>query len=249
MKRLLATSLAAVLVATFTATAMPLASAAAKATPNHTKAGGQTDKRLAAEKRQVVSLVATKSAALVRVSRTTGRAALSIGGAEVVANINADQVALADLKAAGLAATTLSDARVVAAQVKAVRPEIYSVVVNGLRQADRFQTLVAENVDVITALGLTTDAKELEGIDVAAVRDSLVAAAIANDEAAALATAVLEKGVLLTAFSTQGEREAFSSAVAAAGAQLDVVEAELGLAADRLAGMVLAEEELAGAVA
>jgi hypothetical protein len=245
MKRLLTTSLAAaVLAATFIAGATPSASATGKATSNHTKSGGQTDKRLAAEKRQVVSLVATKDATLVRAIRITHRADLAIGNTEVLANIDADRLTLAGLRAAAQAATTVTDVRLVRAQVHAVRPEIYSVVVNGLRQAAHFQSLVAENADSITALGLTTDAKELEAFDVAAVRDALAAASLANDEAATLAAAALEKGVLLTASSTTVEREAFSSDVTGAGAALDVVEARLQLAQDTLANMVLAGESV-----
>ena len=243
MKRLLSTTLAAaVLAATFATGAISPAAAAPQASSQHTKSPGKADKQLAGEKRKVVSLIAGEDAALVRAIRATNRAALTVGGAEVLANIDADRLALAELKAAAQAATTVADVRVVGAQATAVRPEIYSLVVNGLRQAARFQVLVAQNTASIAVLGAAADAKELEGFDVAAVREALTAATLANGEAATLAAAALAKGVLLTAFSTTVEREAFSADVAGAGAALGVVDVHLQLAEDTLAAMVAVEE-------
>lgn len=252
MKRALLTSFAAAaLSVTITAGVMPNATAvpAAKASQtkasetkaSQTKAGNQTDKRVAAEKRAAVQLVATKDAALLRAIRTTNRAGLTVGGTEVLENIDADRLALGDLKDAVLAAHTVTEVRTAVAQIKAVRPEVYSVVVNGLRQAASFEGLVAENTEAIAALDVTADMKALEGFDVTTVRDALIAATIANDTAAGFAADALSRGVLLTAFSTKAEREAFSSAVAGAGAALDDVEAQLQLAEDTLAAMLLVE--------
>lgn len=256
MKRPLPTTMAAaVLAAALTAGVLSTASAAsagpgARAQTHHAKPAKapkppkppKADKQLAVAKRTVATHVATKDAALARAVTTTTRAALTVGGAEVLANIAADRLALAGLNAAAQAAATVADVALIGDQVKAVRPETYSVVVNGLRQAARFTALVAVNDEGIAALSAAVDAKALEGYDVAAVRETLATAGLANEEAATSAAAAVEKGVLLTAFSAVVDREAFSADVAAAGASLELVEVLLGLAEDALAAMIPVEE-------
>jgi len=238
MKRSFATFItAAALAAVATVGAAPTATAAPAAKANHTKSS-QASKNLAVEKRTVVSLVASKDTALVRAVKNVTRANLVVGEAEVLANIGSDRLGLAGLKAAALAATTVAEVRAIGTQVHQVRPEVYSVVVNGLRQSVFFQELVAANTATFSDVAAQADAKELELFDVTAVRDALAAAALANDEAAAYAAAALAKGVTLTAFGPRTERDAFTADVDAAGAALDVVEAQLLLAAELLAAMV-----------
>lgn len=245
MRSLLTPVAAGVLTAAVVITPLLPASAAAghaHAASSHAKPGkpvpsNPADKRLAAEKRAVASQVATKDAALARAVRNVTRAGLAVGAEDVLANLAADRLALAGLAAEAAAATTVTDVRLVGDQVRAVRPETYSVVVNGLRQAAAFETRVADNADALAALGAAADIAELDGADVTAVRDLLATATLANDEAATQAAAALGTGVLLTAFSTQEERAAFSAAVAAAGDALDVVETQLALAETALAGL------------
>lgn len=250
MKRSLLIPVAAAVVAAALTTPVLPASAApghTHAASSHAKPGkpgpsNPTDKRLAAEKRAVASQAATKDAALVRAVRAVTRAGVAVGAEDVLANIAADRLALAGLAADAAAATTVTDVRLVGDQVRAVRPETYSVVVNGLRQAAAFEIRVADNADALAALGAAADAAELDGADVTAVRDLLAAASLANDEAATQAAAALESGVLLTAFSTQEERAAFSDAVAAAGDALDVVAEQLALAEEALSALVTVAE-------
>lgn len=250
MKRPLLISVAAAVLAAAVTTPAVSASAAAghvHSVSPHGKPGKPTpttpgDKRLAVEKRAVARQVATKDAALVRAIRTVTRASLTVGTEDLLANIAADRLVLADLAAQAAAATTVVDVRLVGDQVKAARPESYSVVVNGLRQAAKFEAQVADNDATLIELTDAADAAELDGADVTAVRVLLDAAALANDDAAIEAATALVTGVLLTAFSSQEEREAFSVAVAAAGAALDVAEAELAAAADALAALAPAPE-------
>lgn len=202
----------------------------------------KADRLLTSERTKVTRLVSSRDAALVRAARTVTRAALSVGEAELLANVAADRTALAALKAAAGTATTLSDVRLIGAQVQAVRPEVYDVVVNGLRQAGRFQEVAAANTTAITDLTTQADAKALEGYDVLAVRDPLASATAANDQTVVLAGSVLDQGLVLTAFSTLADRAAFSDDLATAGTLLDTVAGQLLLVSDALAAMVPAEE-------
>lgn len=248
MKHPLLTAVAAaVLSAAVTTPALPASAGTAHAAASHAKPtkptpGTPIDKRLAAEKRAVASQVASKDAALVRAVRTVTRANLTVGAEDVLANIAADRLALAGLAADAAAAATVANVRLVGDQVKAVRPETYSVVVNGLRQAVRFEAEVADNDELLLELADAADAAELDGADVSAVRALLDSAALANEAAATHAATALATGILLTAFSTQEEREAFSAAVGAAGSALDVVEAQLTLATDALAALAPAPD-------
>ncbi len=178
MKRSSLLAIAAVALAAVTLA--PASTATAAPGGKGTKAGSpvvKADKRLATEQRKVTSSIATKDAALRRVKV----AQLPVGATEVAANIAADRVALGELKDAALVATTVTDVHLVGTQVNAVRPEVYAVVVNGLRQAVRFEQVAADNTVAVTDLAAQADAKELEGFDVTGVRELLGSATLAND--------------------------------------------------------------------
>ena len=239
MKRTSFLAIAAVALAVVTLA--PGSTATAAPGGKGTKTGSpvvKADKRLATEQRKVTTSIATKDAALRRVKVTQ----LPVGATEVAANIAADRVALGELGNAALAATTLADVRLVGTQVNAVRPEVYAVVVNGLRQSVRFEQVAADNAVAVTDLAAQADAKELEGFDVTGVRDLLASATLANDEAAALVPAIVEQGLALTAFSPREAKDAFTADVDAAGALLDTVEEQLLLASAALAAMVPATD-------
>ena len=253
MKRSSLVALAAVALTAVVAVGLPSSASAAPGGKGPKSGSANTvksttakaDRLLSSERTKVARRVASKDAALVRAARTVTRATLTVGEAEVLANVAADRTALAALKAAAGSATTVSDVRLVGAQVQAVRPEVYDVVVNGLRQAVHFQEVAAANTAAVTDLTTQTDAKELEGYDVLAVRDLLASATTANDQADVLAGSVIDQGLVLTAFSTHADRTAFSDDVETAGTLLDTVAEQLTLVTDALAAMVPAEEPVA----
>jgi len=222
------------------------AASAAPGDAGSPKAHAKADKRLAVAKKVVLSHVAHKDAALARVSKKISHAHLAAALADAVAaNSSGDRAALGELGAAAKAAATVSDVRAVGAQVRHVSPEVYSVVVNGLRRAVHFDELVAANAAAVADLSAQADAKELEGYDVSAVREMLASAAMANDNAAASTSAAVDKGMTLTAFGSHEERTGFQAGLAAAGESLDAVEEQLQAAADALAAMVPAEQSVA----
>lgn len=202
----------------------------------------KADRRLGAEQRKVRALIGTRDRALVRAERTVTRAGLAVGETEVLVNIAADRALLAELAAAVTTTATVADARALGTQVRAFRTEVYGVVVNGLRQAVRFQQQVEANAVAISDLGAEAGTKELEGYDVTEVRALLDSAALANNEALVLADAVIAQALLLTSTSAPEERDAFTGDLADAGAGLETVEAQLQLAADTLMTMVPAAE-------
>ena len=234
MKRSSLLAVAAAALAVVTLAPASTATAAPGGKGPKTSAVVKADKRLATEQRKVTSSVATKDAALRRVKVDR----LPVGATEVAANVAADRAALGALKDEALAATTVADVRLVGARVNAVRPEVYAVVVNGLRQAVRFEQVSADNLVAVTDLAAQADAKELEGFDVTGVRELLAAAALANDEAAALVPGIVEQGLVLTAFSPREARDAFTADLEAAGDLLDSVEEQLMAASAALAAMV-----------
>ena len=209
-------------------------------------ASDKTTKRLSVEKWKVSSLITHKDAALARQNRVIACANLGPSLTEaVISNVSGDRDALGELGAAAQAATTLAEVRAVSRQVHHVRPEVYSSIVNGLRQTARFQEHVAANTATLDELAAQADAKELEGFDVTAVRDAIASATVANDEAATFTAAAADRGAALTAFSTRDARAAFRADIAAAGERLDAVDEQLQVATDALAAMVAVEEPAA----
>lgn len=228
---------AALLAATVSVGATVPAASAAGQGRAHATAKGSAGK-LTLELRKVQSLATAKDRGLSRAARTVVRAQLPVGEPEVLANIAADRTAVAQLSAAATTGSTLEELRGVSTQLRAVRPETYSLVVNGLRQAALFQEVAAGNTTAIAELTGQVDAKELEGYDVTATRTLLAEAESANDTAVPLAGQVIDQGLLLTAFSAESDREAFSTTLAQAGAQLDTVESDLQLVSEAIAAMV-----------
>lgn len=190
-----------------------------------------------AHKRVVLKRIAATDAALVR---QEGRVESS-GIAEaplVLANITADRVALDALETDLSTAATLVEVRAVSALVAAVRPEVYSLVVNALARAARVDAVVAATDTEVLELAALADAKELEGHDVTAVRALLDGVAAATVRLPAAATAVVDAGVLLTAQSTAADRAAFAALVEALDVLLEEVEAGLVEAEALLAALV-----------
>lgn len=243
MRRTLIPLAAAVLTSVLAVGTLAPAASAAPDRERGGKATSQVDKRLSSEQRKVVSLATSKDSALARTLRTLTRDPLVVGQTEVLTNITADRALLDTLKAAAVSGTTVEDVRAVGTQVRAVRPDVYPVVLNGLRQATRVQTLVPANDATISELAGQADAKELDGFDVTQVLGLLAGAGNANGEALVLAGQVIARGVVLTATSGIAARNAFSADVAASDERLDTVEAQLLLATEALAAMVPVVEE------
>lgn len=235
---------AAVALSAVVAVGLPSSASAApggkgpKPAPTKVVKVAKADKQLVAERRKVTSLASAKNAALIRAAQTVSRSSLTVGEPEVLANIAADRTAVAALNADASSATSVSAVRLVGAQVRAVRPEVYSVVVNGLRQAVHLQDVAGANTAAIADLTAQADAKELEGYDTTAVRDLLASATLANDEATTTASIVVDQGLSLTAFSTLADRDTFTGNLEATGTLLDTVEAQLLHATDALTAMV-----------
>lgn len=121
--------------------------------------------------------------------------------------------------------------------VAAVRPEVYSLVVNSLRQAAHSGVVVVEANAEIQETEALANAKETEGHDVTAVRVLLADAAGAVAQLPGAAAAVTVTGTTETAQSTATEREAFAGQVEALEVLLDQVEGGLAGAAELLDAM------------
>ena len=197
----------------------------------------QGDRRLAVEQRKVATQVRVKDAALARAVRTVTRASLAVGEAEVLSNIAADRIVLADLNAAAAGATTVTDVRAVGAQVKAVRPEAYTLVVNGLRRAAHYEGLTMTNADTVAELSALADLAELDGFDVTDIRAGLDLAAVTNDEVLPFVWSAREAALTVTATSPREEQRAVFTDLATAGELLDSVAEQLVLASDALAAL------------
>lgn len=197
----------------------------------------RSDRRIVAARRAVSSLVVRKDAALVAADQYAAGSGIT-DAAAVQDNVADDRAHLADLRTAAATAITLAAVRAVDAQVRQVRPEIYAVVVNGLRQAGHFQELAASNPALVSDLALEADAKEAQGHDVTTVRQLLSEAATANEAVAPHVARAIEQGIVLDALSSRSLQVEFSTDVAAAGDLLDVVATNLQEAGDSLAAMV-----------
>lgn len=194
---------------------------------------------LTVEKRKVLSLIAHKDAALARVAKKLTRSGLALDVSEAVAaNVSGDRLALVELKESVETAGTVAEVRTIGAQVHQVGPSVYSAVIEGLRQTAHFDGLTAANVAAVAAVKAQADAKALDGFDVAAVVDMLIAATVANDAAAFHSAAAVQKGVALTALSSSEDRAAFNADISAAESLLASVEQQLQTANDALAAMV-----------
>ncbi|QNN52383.1 hypothetical protein [Nocardioides mesophilus] len=213
----------------------PVAQHAKHAKPVKSKAD---QKRLAVEQRKVTTWVAHKDAALARAAVRVAAAGLAEGDV-VAATIAADREALAALGTEASAAATPAEVKAIGKQVKQVRPEIYSIVLTGLRRAAAMQQQALSTTDALAELTTQTDAAEVAGADVAAIRESLAAATAANDSVAGLVAAAVEKGIALTASSSHQERAAFLADLAAAGGQLDLATEQLQVIADALAALTV----------
>ena len=213
--------------------------AVTKAKPAKVRAGkpAKGAQPFTAQKRVVEKRIAATGAALVR---QEGRVESS-GIAEaplVQANITADRDALVVLANDLSTASTLAEVRAISALVAAVRPEVYSLVVNALAQAARVDAVVAAADTEVLELTALADAKELEGHDVTAVRALLDGVTAATAQLPAAATAVTDAGVLLTAQSTVADRAAFAAQVEALDVLLEEVEAGLAETETLLAALV-----------
>lgn len=190
-----------------------------------------------AQKRVAAKRIAATDAALERQEQRVAAAGLA-DEAAVLANITADREVLTGYTADLAAATTLTEVRALTVLVAAVRPEVYSLVVNGLRQAAH-SGVVAPAADAeIQELAALANAKEAEAHDVTAVRVLLADAASAVAQLPGAAAAVVVTGTTVTAQSTATEREAFAGQVEALEALLDQVETTLAAATELLDAMV-----------
>ncbi len=101
------------------------------------------DRRLARTQTRVARAVTRKDRALTRTVRDWRLRALSTETADAVrSHVAEDQVTLAGFGAEAAAATTATDVRAAAAEVRSVRPEGYLILENELRQASRLQARV-----------------------------------------------------------------------------------------------------------
>jgi hypothetical protein len=213
-----------------------------KTKPSKPAKPAKPSKALVAKQRAVTAQITRLDLALARQAGVVSTSGIAVAET-VLANISGDRAVLAGYATSLAAATTSTEVAAVDALVRSLRPEVYSVVVNGLRQAAHFDEVTVANDATIAELTVAAAAKELEGHDVTAVRELLLAAQATNAEVPALTAAIVDRGVLLDALSLTADRAAFTDAVAAAGTALDSVAADLQLASDALAAMVPAEPE------
>jgi hypothetical protein len=206
--------LAAATVAALTAGTIGIAAPAALADPPAGTHGPSThphgpgthgSHQLTNAQRKVQREVTRKDAQLAKVSTFHSFGALSTDdAAAVTANITADQAALAALGDQAAAATTVDEVRTVAAQVHAVRPQVYLLAVSKVRQADRFEAKLLAAQTTLT--DLLAQATAL-GLDVTAVQTAL-------DDAVATTTAAGDLVLALTATSSHEDVQAALAAVA-----------------------------------
>jgi len=197
-------------------------------------------RRLAAEQTKVAREISRKDAFLGRVLGSDSLATLDSADT-IGANIVADRALLDSYRAPVASATTLSEVRTVAADVSAVRPEVYRILIGGLVAADEAAATVAANEAVLADLAAQADAKELEGFDVTDVRAVLDAAVVANIDAGTAADAVrlLAEGV--TATSPRGDLKALHAALETAADALEVVAEQVLVAEEALLAAPVSE--------
>jgi hypothetical protein len=199
-------------------------------------------RRLAAEKTVVLREIAHKDAGLAVVLKNPWLSRLDATQAGTVrANVAADRATLATLKSGVSAATTVTDVRALRAKVKQVRPEVYYVAINTVRQAARFLSAAARNTATIAALTTQADAKEADGFDVTAVRTELDAAAVANTEAGTAAAGATDLALGLTATATHAGLDGVRTRLAVAEAALTTAADHLAAAESAVAAMVAPE--------
>lgn len=215
-----------------------------KATTSRPARTAKAPQPVTAQKRVVAKRIALTDAALARQAQRVSASGV-VEAPVVLDNIAADRDVLAGYATDLTAATTITEVRAITALVASVRPEVYSLVVNGLRLAAH---AVADSVAADLEgqeLADLADAKELEGHDVTAARALLADVSAATAQVPALSAAVVDAGTGLTARSAATEREAFATQVEALDALLDGVEQNLTDAAALLAAMVPVAEPVA----
>jgi hypothetical protein len=238
-RRPLATVAAAAAAAVAFGVYAPAAIAAPPAKP-HAKTQVSKDARLlATQKTNVLREIARKDTALAGVLKDNQLKRLDATQVGTIrANVAADRAALAALRTSVSGATTVAQVRAFDAKVKQVRPEVYHVVVNSVRQAARFLATAAQNKVAIADLTTQADAKETEGFEMTDVRTALDAAGVANAEAEAAAVGTTELALKLTATATHADLGAVRTRLAAAEAALTTVGEQLLAVESALAAMV-----------
>lgn len=207
---------------------------AAKSRPAKTTKAPQP---VTAQKRVVAERIARTDAALERQSQRVSASGV-VEAPVVLGNIAADREVLAGYATDLTAATTITEVRAITALVGSIRPEVYSLVVSGLRLAAHSGVVSAAADLEVLELADLAGAKELEGHDVTAARALLADVSAATAQVPALSAAVVDAGIVLTARSAATEREAFATQVEALDALLADVELHLTDAAGLLAAMV-----------
>lgn len=191
---------------------------------------------LAAQKRVVAKRIASTDTALQRQAQRVSASGV-LEAPAVLANIAEDRRVLAGYVTDLETASTLTEVQAVSALVGSVRPEVYSLVVNGLRQAAHaVVAAVAADLEVQELTGLA-DTREGEGNDVTVVRTLLAAAATGAAQVPTLGASVVDAGTVLTARSSVNERVAFAAEVDALEALLEEIETSLTSAAELLDAM------------
>ena len=193
----------------------PVAAAGPSGTkPGHVQVlkGDQAVKGLEASQslRQVLRDIARTDARLVRTVRASRTAQIGDHAASVIANVTADRDALAGLVLAVQAADSAPDLRAVRKDLKGVRPQSYTRVINNLRSAVRLADAIAEARTAV------------EGDPEAPVAELATAQAAVE--------AAVSKALLVTASSDKDELRAVQSDLQAAHDALAVVRGYLDAA-------------------
>ena len=156
---------------------------AAKADKGANAKSDKAERRAAQLERKLDRQIARKSAFLTRVNKSNKLANLEEPyGLLVAANVAGDLTDLGGLSTEVDAATTLDELSPLAADVRAVRPEVYHTIINQVRRATAMQAVAADDADVLALLGPALDALSAFDAttprsDLRAVQQTLAAAA------------------------------------------------------------------------
>jgi hypothetical protein len=182
--------------------------AKAKADKGVTAQSDKAERRAAQVERKLDRQIARKSAFLTRVERSNKLTSLEDAyGLLVRGNVTGDVTDLEGISARVDAATTLGELRVLATDVRAVRPAVYHTIINQVRRATAMQAVAADAADVLALLDPALDA--LSAFDATTPRSDLRAVQQTLAAAADLLEAVEEDELSEeeTPDSTDGDTE------------------------------------------
>lgn len=150
-----------------------------------------------------------------------------------------DRALLAGFAERARAAGTLVELRKVAALVRQLRPEIYSVAVGQVHDLAALATAAEDNAATLAKLRAAVAEHETAALDVSAVRADLMSAGLLNSEATLALPAAREAALVLTAMSSRVELQLVTTEVHRTWGLLDRVDAAIMLTEMTLAASMV----------